>query len=119
MTGVPVVGGSTIAPGAFTRAIAQRAPMSTFGRSRTRPVAQLISAVELPPHDPRLPAWLGDAPWPPAAGALQATLRFITGIADGRAALAAARRAGPAEWKLGFQALRETKAAGQSVIHRA
>ena len=76
-----------------------------------------MSAVELPPHDPRLPARLGNGNlWPPAAGALQATLRFITGTADGRAALAAARRAGPGEWRLGFQALRETKTAGLRVI---
>ena len=116
MTGVPS-GDTVYARGAIGRSLARRAPQGTHGRSWLRPVATVEDAVELQPGDPRIPATLADgAPGPSGAGAVGARLRFITGTADGRAAYAAARAAGPAEWMLGFQVQAERRPGGVRVV---
>ena len=117
VTGAPTGSGVGYAPGAIGRSLARRTPKVTHGRSWLRPVGVVEEAKELPPGHPCIPATLADGtPWPPTAGAVWAKLRFITGTGDGRTTLAAARRAGPAAWALGFQATKERKRAGLRVL---
>ncbi len=107
VTGVPH-GDVIYAPGAIERAFARRTPKGTHGPDWLRPVAIMEASEELMPSDPRLPATLPDgSPWPPEAGAVWARLRFITATADGKAALAAARRTPTAGWLLGLRTERE------------
>lgn len=114
-TGIPH-GRTTYAPGAIGRSLGRRTPKGTYGRSWMRPVAQVLAAEELEPGDPRLPATLDGRPWPARAGAVWARLRFIVGTADGRAALAAARTAGPTDWMLGFVVAREHREGAGRVV---
>lgn len=117
VTGLPGADGVGYAPGAIGRSLARITPKGTHGRSWLRPTSIVEHAEELEPGDPRIPATLADGtPWPPTAGAVWVRLRFITGTADGRAALAAARAARPGEWALGFRALAERRRGGARVL---
>lgn len=117
VTGLPGADGVGYAPGAIGRSLARLTPKGTHGRSWLRPTSIVERAEELEPGDPRIPAMLADGtPWPPTAGAVWMRLRFITGTADGRAALAAARAAGPGEWALGFRSVAERRRGGARVL---
>ena len=117
VTGLPGADGVGYAPGAIGRSLARLTPKGTHGRSWLRPTSIVEQAEELEPGHPRIPATLADGtPWPRTAGAVWMRLRFITGTADGRAALAAARAAGPGEWALGFRSVDERSRGGVRVL---
>lgn len=89
-TGVPV-GGDLFEPGSLRRAIAGRMPKVVVAGDWNRQAGRVLSAVELEPGDPRLPATTpAGQPWPARAGGLLVKMAFIAGTADGRLAHQAA-----------------------------
>jgi len=94
--------------GALAEAVARRSPGVTIRDDWSRPVGSVLSAVELPAGDPRLPARqpTGER-WPSAAGGLLLRLRLMPGTTeDSRLAIKSIRRNGARQrWTIGFRVL--------------
>jgi hypothetical protein len=74
-----------LVPGCFGRSLRERTPALCVAHDWARIAGQVLSAVELLPGDPRLPATTADgAPWPREAGALLIRARFLLGTREGR-----------------------------------
>jgi len=100
--------GDVFEPGALARAVARRTPGVTINNDWNRPVGEVLSAVELPPRDPRLPSHQPDGnPWPRAAGGVLLRLRLMPSTTeDSTLAVKALRRNGARQrWTIGFRVL--------------
>jgi len=88
--------GDVFEPGALASAMARRSPGVTLNDDWSRPVGHVLSAVELPAGDPRLPARQpSGVPWPRAASGLLLHLRLMPGTTeDSRLAIKALRHNG-------------------------
>jgi hypothetical protein len=95
VTGIRDDVNDVIEPGAFRRTLRERTPRMVLGHDWNRVVGRTVSAVELPPGDPRLPRTAPDGtPWPRQAGALWVKAAFILGTKDGREAYEVAKAFG-------------------------
>lgn len=100
--------GDVFEPGALADAMTRRTPKITIESEWNRPVGTVVSAVELPPGDQRLPATQPDGtPWPPSAGGLLLRLLLMPGTTrDSALAVKGLRRNGPRQrWQIGFRVL--------------
>lgn len=97
-----------IEPGAFRRTIKERRVRGVLGHDWNRPVAVADEVVELMPGDKRLPATAPDGtPWPPEAGALRVTARYLLGTKDGREAYEVAKAFGAEQgFSIGYRVRR-------------
>lgn len=100
--------GDVFERGALAEAVARRSPGVTIRDDWSRPVGSVVSAVELPAGDPRLPARQPSGErWPAAAGGLLLRLRLMPGTTDdSRLAIKSIRRNGASQrWTVGFRVI--------------
>lgn len=102
--GEPDAVGDVIQVGAFARSLRERTPRLCVGHDWGRVCGKVLSAVELPPGDPRLPArTVTGETWPPACGALLVRAKFLD-TAEGRDQYAIAQAFGnDARYSIGYK----------------
>jgi len=119
VTGVRDDVDDVIVPGAFHRTIRERTPRLVVAHDWGRVCGQVLSAVELLPGDPRLPATAPDGtPWPREAGALWVRGRFLLGTREGREQHEIARAFGTSQgWSIGYKAVKVKHRGGVRYIY--
>lgn len=111
VTGVLDRVNDVIAPGVYQEALAERWPKTIHAHDWTIPTGKCLEIQELLPGDSRLPDNLPDGtPWPAAAGALVAHIRFNLGTERGRDAYSDCQFYGTdQEWSIGYKTLESTR----------
>lgn len=106
VTGVVDEVDDIIVPGAYQETLTKRNPKVCWAHSWEHPIGKVLRIEELMPGDPRLPTKTRDGkPWPKAAGALVAEMKFNLRTDEGRNAFEVVRfysDTGECEYSIGY-----------------
>lgn len=107
VTGVPDLVGDLITPGSFAHTLTVRNPKVVDDHQWGRKAGRTLHVIELLPLDPRLPKKTKDGkPWPEAAGALVATMKYNLRARSGEESFEWVRfyaEANEAEFSIGYK----------------